>query len=481
MIAKISLSMALVLSSAPAFAGVNVIAHGDPVASVILGVTSIFFFAIIGRYAARCLNQPGVLGELLIGVLLGNLCYLFNVQLAVILREGAAVFNIMRDMMSGMSLSDAVAQAIPSPYYAHEVFEALSGPHGVDYFKISYVADIFSRYGVIFLLFMVGLESSVDKLKRTGRESIQVALIGVVAPIALGLIVAFSLVQDASFKSSLFIAATLCATSIGITARVLTDLNKLNTREAQTILGAAMLDDVLGLIILAIVSSIVINGVVDIMMISRIIMLSIAFFVFALIAGPWLLKKAVGFFRFLELWEAKLFISFVFVMMLAWLASFVELASIVGAFTAGLILHDGFFVKSHWHHHHHSIYSIKNLMSPIESVLAPLFFMLIGIQVKLETFCHTQVILMAVGLLIAAIIGKLLSGFGANRQDDRLLIGLGMLPRGEVGLVFASIGRGLGVINDELFSAIILMVIVTTLIAPPLMKRRYQKISKERE
>lgn len=479
MMLKISTWMALGMLPVNAFAGVNSSSHGDPVASVILGVTSIFFFAVIGRYAARCLNQPGVLGELLIGVLLGNLCYFFNMELAVILREGPAVFTIMRDMLAGMTLHEATYEAISNPNYAAEVFNALSSPNGIDYFKISYVADIFSRYGVIFLLFMVGLDSSIEKLKNTGRESIQVALIGVLAPIILGLIAAYFFMQQASFKSSLFIAATLCATSIGISARVLSDLHKLNTREAQTILGAAMLDDVLGLIILAIVSSIVISGVVDMMMIGHIFMLSAVFFVFALFAGPFVLRKAIDFFRFLDLWEAKLFISFVFVMLLAWLASIVQLASIVGAFTAGLILHDDYFNKSYWHHHHHSLYSIKNLMSPLESVLAPLFFMLIGLQVKLETFFHMQVLLMAIALLVAAVVGKLLSGFGAKSTDDRLLIGIGMLPRGEVGLVFASIGRGLNVINDDLFSAIILMVIVTTLIAPPLMKRRYQHASKE--
>ena len=150
----------------------------------------------------------------------------------------------------------------------------------------------------------------------------------------------------------------------------------------------------------------------------------------------------------------------------------VGLASIIGAFAAGLILHDGYFSD-----HPDNVrpeFSIKTLASPLESILAPLFFVLIGIQVKLEAFFHWQVIALAFGLIVAAIIGKLVSGWGANRKDDRLLVGIGMMPRGEVGLVFASIGRTLGVISDELFSAIILMVIITTVIAPPLIKARFR-------
>ncbi|WP_298625039.1 cation:proton antiporter [uncultured Legionella sp.] len=451
--------------------------HADPVASVLLGVTTIFFFAVIGRYLAKRMNQPGVLGELLMGVLVGNISYLCGNQLVVILREGSAIFNIIKEMLSGVSLEHAVASVIQNPFYANQVTEALSGSRGTEYLKIAYIVDIFSRYGVIFLLFMVGLESSVDELKHTGRESMFVAIIGVLAPMLLGFAAAYFLLPDSSFQADLFIAATLSATSIGITARVLKEMNKLRTREARTILGAAMLDDILGLIILAVVSSIVISGVVDLMMVVRIIIYAILFFICALMLGPVILRKSVHFFRFFEPWESKLFISFVFVMTLSWLASFVQLAAIIGAFAAGVILHDDYF-KSEDNNPGQNR-SIQNLVAPLESILAPIFFMVIGIQVKLETFYNLNVIMLSSGLIIAAIIGKLISGLGANRKDDRLLIGIGMLPRGEVGLVFASIGRTLGVISDELFSAIVLMVLVTTFIAPPLLKARYANKKKE--
>ena len=451
--------------------------HADPITSVIFVVTTIFFFAIIGRYIARRFNQPGVLGELLMGVFIGNLLYYFGFQLIVILREGSSIYNVMKELLVGTSLSQAVSSAISNPFYAQQIIHALSGPEGTEYLKTAYIVDIFSRYGVIFLLFMVGLESSIEELKRTGRESILVAIIGVIAPMILGFGVAYLLMPSASYQTDLFIAATLSATSIGITASVLSEMNKLRTREARTILGAAMLDDILGLIILAVVSSVVISGTIEFMEVIRIIIYSLLFFIGSIVLGPLLLRRSVHFFRFLEPWESKLFISFLFVMVLAWLAASIQLAAIIGAFAAGVILHEGYFKSNEIDQKEER--SIRHLVAPLESILAPMFFMVIGLQVKLETFYSWNVIILASGLVLAAILGKLVSGFGANRKDDRLLIGIGMLPRGEVGLVFASIGRTLGVISDDLFSAIVLMVMITTFIAPPLLKARYANKKKE--
>ena len=163
-----------------------------------------------------------------------------------------------------------------------------------------------------------------------------------------------------------------------------------------------------------------------------------------------------------------MFISFLFVMVLAWLANLAGLATIIGAFTAGLILHDAYF--RHWGHEREHTVCIRDLIMPLEVILVPIFFVLMGIQVKLETFLDLNVVILASGLLVAAIVGKVFAGFGAARGSNRWAVGFGMLPRGEVGLIFAAIGKTLGVIDDFLFSAVVLMVVVTTLIAPPLLK-----------
>ncbi len=447
--------------------------HGDPLAAVIFWGTAILIFALLGRYLAKRLNQPAVLGELLMGVLVGNLCYFYQFDLAIILREASAISSIMSKILEGKALVPAVDSTILQPSYAAEVLNVLQSYQGFDLIKVAYALDIFARYGVIFLLFKVGLESSIEELKHTGKEALRVACIGVIAPMVLGFLVTFYFLPSASYQTDLFIAATLSATSIGITARVLRDLGKLKTREAKTILGAATIDDVLGLIILAIVSSIVISGKIDFMEVGRIILLAIVFFLSVLTLGRWLLAKLVDFFQFMEAWEAKLFAAFIFVMSLAWFATLMNLAALIGAFAAGLIVHDDFFTAKN--KKAETSLSIKNLIAPFEAILAPVFFMLIGIQVKLETFLDTQVLMMALLLITAAIIGKLLSGLGASKKDDRLLIGIGMLPRGEVGLVFASIGKTLNVVSDQLFTAIVLMVIVSTAIAPSFLKARYAR------
>lgn len=436
----------------------------DPVSSVILWVTLLFFLGIIGSTVAKKLGQSAVLGELLMGVLVGNLGFYFSEPLSIILREGPALFEVMGHVLSG----DVGQLVLSSGHKTSQIMAILSGPYGQDWLKVAYVVDSLSRYGVIFLLFMVGLDSSFNELKRTGRAAIQVALIGVIVPIVLGFLVTWWLVPSASFKADLFVAATLSATSIGITARVLRDLSILHTREAKTILGAAMFDDVLGLIILAVVCSLVIHGSVESLALFKIIGMVGLFFLMAIVAGPWILRLIIGAFSGLDEVNTKLYVSFIFLMALSWLAAQVELATIMGAFVAGMLIHDGLFKKTKTNNN----LSIKEILTPFELIFSPLFFILIGMQVKLETFANQSVLILSLGLIVVAIIGKLVSGFGANKLDDRILIGIGMLPRGEVGLVFAATGRSMGVISDELFTAIVVMILVTTLIAPPWLKYR---------
>ncbi|MGV3739728.1 MAG: cation:proton antiporter [Gammaproteobacteria bacterium] len=469
---KLGLGLLAIIFSSLAWAKPHM-AHSDPTSAIIFWGTILLFFGILGRYIAKCLDQPSVLGELLMGVIVGNVCYAYHVQLMIILRDSSAVFAVIQQMLQGMSLTHAVHQLIPDTHYAQQIIAAMSGPNGQQWIAVTFVVDAFSRYGVIFLLFMVGLESSLHDLKKTGKESTLVAVIGVIAPIILGLLVMHWIQPNAPFSTALFVAATLSATSVGITARVLQDMGKLNTREAKTIMGAAMLDDVLGLVILALVSGIVLIGVVNFWLLGRIVFMAFIFFPLSLWLGPLLLQRLVAWLKFLDPWEAKLLTSFIFIMGFSWLATLVNMSTIIGAFMAGIILHEGFFEARA--REMKDPLSIRNLLAPFEAIFSPLFFVLIGIQVRLETFLDKQVLLFSVGLLTAAIIGKLVSGLGGNRKDNRLLIGIGMIPRGEVGLVFASVGKGLHIISETLFSAIIVMVVLTTFITPLWMRFQYQR------
>ena len=184
--------------------------------------------------------------------------------------------------------------------------------------------------------------------------------------------------------------------------------------------------------------------------------------------GPYFIRLFVKLFSRLDIIEAKMFVSYLFVMVMAWMANLSGLATIIGAFAAGLILQDTYF--ENWDDDRKCPVTIKDLIMPLEVILVPIFFVLMGLQVKLETFLQQEVMVLAAGLLVAAIIGKLLSGYGAFGVKNHLAIGIGMMPRGEVGLIFAAIGKSLGVLDDALFSAVVLMVVVTTLLAPPMFK-----------
>jgi len=447
--------------------------QADPIAPVILGVTGILFFAVLGRFAARKLGQPSVLGELLMGVVLGTMGYLLGADFILVLREGPAIFEMVDLTLSGASLEQAAVEAL-GEQNAVIILDILRGPGGAELTQVAHTVDVFSRYGVIFLLFLVGLETSVREMKEVGPESIRVAVLGVVMPFVFGFLMARVLMPELSINVDLFVAATLGATSIGITARVLEDLGKVHCHEGRVVLGAAIIDDVLGLIMLAIVSGIIVSGGFEPINALQTIGLAAFFLVTAFLVGPRFLRKAIALLDRLDIVEAKMFVSFLFVMTLAWLANLVGLATIVGAFAAGVILHDGYFHQ--WGEVKKHKYSIRDLIAPLEVILVPIFFVLMGVQVKLETFLDTHVLFLGFGLIVAAIIGKLLSGLGAARGTSRLAVGVGMVPRGEVGLIFAAIGKSLGVFSDALFSALVLMVIVTTLVTPPLIKFTFKRL-----
>lgn len=390
------------------------------------------------------IGQPSVLGELVIGVILGNVTLL-----------GLHIFE---------------------PIKQNEI--------------ISFLAEL----GVVILLFQIGLESNIQKMKQVGLRAFLVACVGVIVPFALGTyVVGPLLLPGLSLNAYLFLGATLTATSVGITARVFRDLNKLQTSEAQIVLGAAVIDDVLGLIILAVVSAIVTVGAVSFGMIGWITAKAILFLAGAIIVGQ-LIAPLLG--RLFAKIHAgvgmKLTLAISFGLIVAYLAEEIGLAPIVGAFAAGLILdpvHFRYFkdpkvvndvrasvkdappeiqekvnqaIEPHAHRH------IEDLIEPIGYFLVPIFFVYTGINVKLETLFNLPILLVALGITVAAFIGKVVAGLVAGKVN-KSIVGFGMIPRGEVGLIFAVMGKNLGVVSDEIFSAIVIMVILSTLLTPPIL------------
>jgi Kef-type K+ transport system membrane component KefB len=331
-------------------------------------------------------------------------------------------------------------------------------------------------------------------MKQVGLRAFLVACIGAVVPFILGTYVVGPLLMPGlSFNTYLFLGAILTATSVGITARVFRDLNKLQTSEAQIVLGAAIIDDVLGLIILAVVSVIVTVGAVSFGMITWITAKAILFLAGAIIIGH-LLAPLLG--KLMAKIHTgvgmKLTLAVSFGLFIAYLAQKIGLAPIVGAFAAGLVLdpvHFRYFkdpkvvsdvreavrdapnetkkkvqeaIEPHAHRH------IEDLIEPIGYFFVPIFFVVTGINVKLETLFNLPILLLALGITVAAFVGKIVSGLAAGKVN-KSIVGFGMIPRGEVGLIFAMIGKTLGVISDEIFSAIVIMIILTTLLTPPIL------------
>jgi Kef-type K+ transport system membrane component KefB len=464
---KLYLLICLLLLPAVASAVEFHISHNDPVAPVILGVTGILFVALIGRFSARKLGFPSVIGELIMGILVGNLAFYYHVDLIMVLREGPAIFETVENLLKGEELELACLNAIGAEGTSY-ILDILRGPHGNEILQVAHTVDVFSRYGIIFLLFLVGIETSVDEMRKVGPNSSRVAVLGVLLPFVLGMIASWLLLEDAELHTSMFLGATLAATSVGITAMVLQEMKMEKTEIAHIILGAAVIDDILGLLMLAIISGIVITGSIDLIHISITIIIATCFLAATIYIGPYFIRLFVRLFCRLDIIEAKMFVSYLFVMVMAWMANLAGLATIIGAFAAGLILQDAYFES--WDDDRKCPVTIKDLIMPLEVILVPIFFVLMGLQVKLEMFLQKDVMILAAGLLVAAIVGKVLSGFGAFGVKNHMAIGIGMMPRGEVGLIFAAIGKSLGVLDDALFSAVVLMVVVTTLLSPPLFK-----------
>ena len=398
------------------------------VLEVLLGLMVILLSAKLGGDILERLNQPAVLGELIMGMVIGNL--------------------------------------------------HLLGLDWFEPFKHDITLEILAQIGVIILLFEVGLETTVHEMMQVGAASFLVATFGVIAPFFLGWGVGMWFLPEANTLVHVFIGATLTATSVGITARVLKDIGKMDTKEARIILGAAVIDDVLGLVILAVVSGIITAAAggtgdgVSFAQIAWIITKAVLFIAGALLIGAVILPH---YFKFAFRLRGKgIFLSFALLVcfLLSYVAGEVGLAPIVGAFAAGLIL-DKVQYRDFSESGEHRL---EKLVEPIGIFLVPVFFVSMGMAVDLTTFGHVEILGFAAVLTLAAIAGKQVCGLAVfERGIDRLSIGLGMIPRGEVGLIFAGIGArmildGEPVVTASTYSAVVIMVIVSTLVTPPVLK-----------
>lgn len=408
--------------------------HGADLMPVLAALLVILVGAKLGGSLAAALGQPSVLGELMVGVLLGNVGLL-----------GFHAFDGIRELAS---------------------------------------VDVLAQIGVLFLLFAAGLESDMGEMVSVAGSAMLVAVIGVVVPILLGYLCSAWFFPGHHVLTHWFVGAVLCATSVGITARVLADLKRTQTIEGRIIIGAAVVDDVLGLIVLAVIVGIVkasdAGQALDLSIIAVIVLKALGFLIGAFLIGRWLSARAFKLALRLPGEGLLLTGALAFCFGLAYLAGLAGLAPIVGAFAAGLILDEVHYEDLR--QRDHAQRTVPELLEPISVFLVPVFFVLMGMRVELGVFGNPGVLGFATVLTLAATVGKQACALGVlDRGADRWTIGLGMIPRGEVGLIFAGIGStltlaGERVIDGAVFSGAVVMVALTTLVTPPLLASRLSRM-----
>ncbi|MGB5969048.1 MAG: cation:proton antiporter [Spirulinaceae cyanobacterium] len=419
-------------------------------AGVLLSLVIIYFASKLGGEICDRINLPPVLGELVGGVLVG-----------------ISVFKLLVFPEGGTEASDSLLMiflqktAGMTPAETPAVFASQSE-----------VISVLSELGVIILLFEIGLESDLKDLIEAGTQAAIVAVVGVVAPFTLGtagLIYLFNV----PIVPAIFAGAALTATSIGITAKVLAEIGRLSTKEGQIIIGAAVLDDVLGIIILAVVTSLAKTGEVQVSNIIYLILSAGAFLIGAIFIGRFLSPFFVGLVNEMKTRGQLLLVSLIFAFSLSYIATAIHLEAILGAFAAGLVLAETEKRRE-----------LEEQVIPIADLFVPIFFVCVGAKTDLSVLnpavpSNREGLIIAAFLIVVAIFGKVITGFTVIGPEklNKLAIGVGMIPRGEVGLVFAGVGSASGALSESTEAAIIMMVISTTFIAPPFLRLVFKEPS----
>ncbi len=411
--------------------------------AVLFSLIAVYLVSKLGGELSKRLDLPPVLGELVGGVVVGVSAFHF----LVFPETGAtASDSLLMTLMQSLGHFDAATLT--------HIFESQSE-----------VISVLAELGVIILLFEIGLESDLRELSKVGYQAATVAVIGVAAPFILGTVGLVWLFHTPVIPA-IFAGAALTATSIGITSKVLSELGQLKSTEGQIIVGAAVIDDVLGIIVLAVVASLAKTGEVDLLNVVYLIGSASGFLLGAIFLGKFFNKSFVAIAEKLQTRGALLIPALTFALVMAVVANLIHLEAILGAFAAGLVLDETDKRKE-----------LDQQVIPIADIFVPIFFVTVGAKADLGVLNpaiaeNRAGLIIAAFLIIVAILGKVITGWGVFGKPgvNRLAIGFGMIPRGEVGLVFAGIGAASGVLDKPLEAAIIVMVILTTFLAPPLLQ-----------
>jgi Kef-type K+ transport system membrane component KefB len=412
-------------------------------AGVMLSLVVVYLASKIGGELSNRLGFPPVLGELVGGVLVG----VSALHLLVFPDTGV-------DGSSSLVMQILLSTDGLTPEAVNPTFKATGE-----------VISILSDLGVIILLFEIGLESNLNELMKVGIQAILVAVVGVTVPFVVGTAGAM-LIFGVPAIPAIFAGAALTATSIGITSKVLSELNQLTSKEGQIILGAAIADDIIGIVILAVVASLAKTGQVDVGNVVYLIISSVAFIGGTILLGKLINAVFIALSDRLKTRGALVVPAVIFALILSYIGAAIHLEAILGAFAAGLLLDET-----------EERQELEELIKPVADLVVPIFFVAVGARTDMGVLnpavsANREGLVIAIFLITVAIVGKVVTGLAVFGQPgiNRLAIGVGMIPRGEVGLVFAGVGTASGIISDALNAAIIMMVILTTFLAPPLLR-----------
>ncbi len=364
------------------------------------------------------------------------------------------LFNLFLIFVSAKFFNYIFQKIHISPMIGEITAGLVIGVGGLHLVKETSVLDAFSELGAMMLLFVVGLHTRLRDMLKIGIDATIVATLGVALPMVLGYF--FILFTDHRGIEALFVATALVATSVGITARVLKDMKLEHTVSAKLILGAAVADDILGLLVLATVTGET-NGSIDIYKILSLFIIVVLFLAGVFLIGSRSIKLLKSRLEKMKLEKNEFILSMTVLLGLSFLTSYIGMASIVGAFFAGLLMAE--LEDRH----------LEDMFDSIYEFLVPFFFVMIGMKIQPELLFNSSILLIAVIYTLIAILGKYIGcGLGAVRYGFEVMnfVGLGMIPRGEVGMIVALIGLNLGVISSRVYAIIIFMVVVTTLITP---------------
>ncbi|MDR0509170.1 MAG: cation:proton antiporter [Candidatus Methanoplasma sp.] len=407
--------------------------------SILLMLVVLFVLAAIGSKIFTHFGIPGLIGEIIVGVIIANL----------VIGDWSFLGMLGIDMGND-----------PSQNYD--------------------ILTLFAELGVVFLLFSIGLETKARELLSVGKAAMTVATIGVLVPLAAGFVLMIA--YDGNIHHALFLGAALVATSVGITARVIKDMKVLDTKEAKIIIGAAVIDDVEGMVILAIVVGMTSYGEMSVSNIALIATEAIVFVAVSIAAALWVVPKIYEYFRKRKesrpaknkgsgLGVNALILAIVVCLGFSWLADMIGLAAIIGAFLGGMLLAE---YAHEW--------NLGERIEPITTLFISFFFLNVGMKVDLGSLASVSAASLAVVVILVAIATKYFGcSIGARLGDKSLskesrnIIGFGMVPRGEVGIIVAAIGLATGAMSSELYGAVIIMAVTTTIIAPPIFAWAFAK------